>query len=279
MMCSDILERLQPNFDIEKVQKAFPVLYEQSLNQVLTQEMLRYNRLTTIVRNSLINVIKAIDGTIVMSSDLEKVYNSLSIGKVPPMWMSKSYPSMKPAAAYVEDFFARLNMLQSWYEAGTPPSAFWLPGFFFTPSFCTAVLQNYARKNNLAIDTIAFDFQMMDMDPDIYKNGESPQEGVYVYGMYLEGCGWDIASRTLSESKPRVLFESSPVIWFKPVPTKEIKERPSYSCPVYRTADRRGVLATTGHSTNFLMFLKMPTDKPEAHWTMRGVCMLLSLSY
>ena len=279
LMCSDILERLQPNFDIEKVQKAFPVLYEQSLNQVLTQEMLRYNRLTTIVRNSLINVIKAIDGTIVMSSDLEKVYNSLSIGKVPPMWMSKSYPSMKPAAAYVEDFFARLNMLQSWYEAGTPPSAFWLPGFFFTPSFCTAVLQNYARKNNLAIDTIAFDFQMMDMDPDIYKNGESPQEGVYVYGMYLEGCGWDIASRTLSESKPRVLFESSPVIWFKPVPTKEIKERPSYSCPVYRTADRRGVLATTGHSTNFLMFLKMPTDKPEAHWTMRGVCMLLSLSY
>ena len=57
----------------------------------------------------------------------------------------------------------RLNMLQSWYEAGTPPSAFWLPGFFFTPSFCTAVLQNYARKINLAIDTIAFDFQMMDL--------------------------------------------------------------------------------------------------------------------
>ncbi|UPR05068.1 heavy chain of dynein [Chloropicon primus] len=278
-MCSDILERLPPNFDIEKVQKAFPVLYEQSLNQVLTQEMLRYNRLTTIVRNSLVNVIKAIDGTIVMSSDLEKVYNSLSIGKVPPMWMSKSYPSMKPAAAYVEDFFGRLNMLQSWYEAGAPPSAFWLPGFFFTPSFCTAVLQNYARKNKLAIDTIAFDFEMLDMDPEIYKNGESPTNGVYVYGMYLEGCGWDIASRTLSESRPRVLFEPSPVIWFKPVQTKDLKERPCYACPVYRTADRRGVLATTGHSTNFLMFLNMPTDKPEHHWTMRGVCMLLSLSY
>ena len=278
-MASDILKRLPANFDIEKVQKAFPVLYEQSLNQVLTQEMLRYNRLTTIVRNSLINIIKAIDGTIVMSGDLEKVFNSLSIGKVPQLWMSKSYPSMKPAAAYVEDFFARLNMLQSWYEAGTPPSAFWLPGFFFTPSFCTAVLQNYARRNKLAIDTIAFDFEMLDVDPTIYKNGEAPSDGVYVYGMYLEGCGWDIASRTLCESKPRTLFESAPVIWFKPLPTKDIKERPSYSCPIYRTADRRGVLATTGHSTNFLMFLKLPTDLPEHHWTMRGVCMLLSLSY
>ena len=278
-MCDDILNRLPPNFDIEKVQKAFPVLYEQSLNQVLTQEMLRYNRLTTIVRNSLINVIKAIDGTIVMSGELEKVYNALSIGKVPPMWMSKSYPSMKSAAAYVEDFFARLNMLQSWYEAGAPPSAFWLPGFFFTPSFCTAVLQNYARKNKHAIDTIAFDFEMLDMDPSIYKNGESPTDGVYVYGMYLEGCGWDMASRTLSESKPRVLFEPSPLIWFKPVLTKDLKTKPAYSCPVYRTGDRRGVLATTGHSTNFLMFLKMPTGMPEHHWTMRGVCMLLSLSY
>lgn len=39
-----------------------------------------------------------------------------------------------------------------------------------------------------------------------------------------------------------------------------------------------GVLATTGHSTNFLMFMKMPTSQPEYHWVMRGVCMLLSLS-
>ena len=52
-----------------------------------------------------------------------------------------------------------------------------------------------------------------------------------------------------------------------------------YECPVYRTADRKGVLATTGHSTNFLMMIKMPTvaHSPE-HWVMRGVCMLASLS-
>jgi dynein heavy chain len=47
---------------------------------------------------------------------------------------------------------------------------------------------------------------------------------------------------------------------------------------VYRTAERKGVLATTGHSTNFLMMVRMPTDRPDHHWVNRGVCMLCSLS-
>lgn len=39
-----------------------------------------------------------------------------------------------------------------------------------------------------------------------------PSEGVYVYGLYLEGAGWDKRSMKLIESKPKVLFEMMPVI-------------------------------------------------------------------
>lgn len=39
-----------------------------------------------------------------------------------------------------------------------------------------------------------------------------PVEGVYVYGLYLEGAGWDRRNMRLTESKPKVLFEMMPVI-------------------------------------------------------------------
>ena len=41
---------------------------------------------------------------------------------------------------------------------------------------------------------------------------QPPQEGVYVYGLYLEGAGWDKRGSKLVEPKPKVLFESMPVI-------------------------------------------------------------------
>ena len=79
-------------------------------------------------------------------------------------------------------------------------------------------------------------------------------------------------------SRTQILFEQAPVIWLRPLPIDQFPEYPHYECPVYRTAERKGVLATTGHSTNFLMMLRMPSEKPQEHWTLRGVCMLTSLT-
>jgi len=39
-----------------------------------------------------------------------------------------------------------------------------------------------------------------------------PQEGVYVYGLYLEGAAWDKRNQRLVESKSKVLFELMPII-------------------------------------------------------------------
>ncbi|GAX77074.1 hypothetical protein CEUSTIGMA_g4520.t1 [Chlamydomonas eustigma] len=272
----DLIKRLPSDFDLESALDEYPVSYSQSMNQVLIQEMARYNRLLAVVRTSLTALDRALAGLEVMSGDLEAVSGALSVGKVPALWLSQSYPSLKPLGSYVNDLLSRLGMLSKWLDEGQP-NAFWISGFFFTPSFTTAVLQNFARQHKLPIDEIGFEFEIMSGTLDSYN--EAPVDGAYIHGLFLEGCTWDEESKQLSESHPKVLFVAAPVIWLRPTRVSDMRPYQHYECPVYRTADRRGVLATTGHSTNFLMMVKLPTTTlPPEHWILRGVCMLCSLS-
>jgi dynein heavy chain len=44
-----------------------------------------------------------------------------------------------------------------------------------------------------------------------------------------------------------------------------------YPCPIYRTQARSGQILPTGHSTNFIFNIDLPTDQPAEHWINRGV--------
>jgi dynein heavy chain len=72
------------------------VKYEESMNTVLIQELVRYNRLIKIIRDSLLSVQKALKGVLVMSKELESVTLSLTMGTIPDLWAASSYPSLKP---------------------------------------------------------------------------------------------------------------------------------------------------------------------------------------
>eukprot|EP01138_Halocafeteria_seosinensis_P015539 gb/GECG01015857.1/.p1 GENE.gb/GECG01015857.1/~~gb/GECG01015857.1/.p1 ORF type:complete len:1604 (+),score=253.95 gb/GECG01015857.1/:1-4812(+) len=271
---SDILGKLHSEYDVENVSTKFPIEWANSLNTVLVQELERYNRLLNIIRTSLEDLQKALDGRIVMSAQLERVMDEVLVGHVPALWMSRSYPSRKPLAGYIADLADRTTFLDKWIDEGSPP-CFWLPGFFFTQSFLTAVLQNYARKYTVAIDDLDFDVQMLHPSTDV---SQPPQDGVYIHGLYLDGCSWNDEKHILDESAPNILFASAPKMWLSPSKRSELPEFQHYNCPVYRTDERRGTLSTTGHSTNFVMFVRMPSDKPEDHWILRGVALLLSLA-
>ena len=66
-----------------------------------------------------------------MSSDLERMASALSSGRVPELWLGRSFPSLKPLGAYVKEVQERCEAFAAWLQHG-PPVVFWISGFFFT---------------------------------------------------------------------------------------------------------------------------------------------------
>ncbi|XP_050716714.1 dynein axonemal heavy chain 3-like isoform X3 [Eriocheir sinensis] len=375
-LACEILGLLPPLFDLKKAEERHPITYKQSLNTVLRQELLRYNRLTATIKSSLKDVKKAVSGEQVICEETETAYQALMIGQLPPTWKIRSYPTNKSLAPYISDLLHRLKFFQRW-SLEELPDVFWFSGLFFPHTFLTGVRQNYARHHSIPIDRIYFQFLVMDKEvddiihecirpnfvelPQVFEELPSPanrgqcdtqdtdvedeipsaaeentsqdtengnektkeedkedvQEeeeknnsnnniedlcnqdckrqsiiydvlpmqdkgGTYTWGFFLEGAQWDREKRSLTEMSKKKLHDQLPVILFQPAVFPEGSdncgfEENGYFCPVYRTSQRSGSFSTTGHSSNFILDLLLPSSHPPQHWVCRGAAALTQL--
>eukprot|EP01107_Rhizomastix_libera_P003543 TRINITY_DN1618_c0_g1_i1.p1 TRINITY_DN1618_c0_g1~~TRINITY_DN1618_c0_g1_i1.p1 ORF type:complete len:3854 (-),score=1122.51 TRINITY_DN1618_c0_g1_i1:31-10566(-) len=239
---------------------------------VLVHEVERYNELLAIIKRSLIDLEKGITGTIVMSADLDEMLGCLFDNRVPPRWRNV-YPSLRLLAPWVFDLVQRLEMFQKW-SADKPPKVFWLGGFTFPTGFLTALLQVHARKNNVSIDSLSWEFIVM--KEELKEIKEYPSEGAYISGLLLEGASWDFAQGCLKDPNTLELECSMPIMYFKPVETKKkVLRDPAtvYNCPAYLYQIREG----TRERPSYMLTVELSSGKerPE-YWTQRGTAVLLT---
>merc|ERR1712194_903221 len=104
----------------------------------------------------------------------------------------------------------------------------------------------------------------------IIAEGKGAEVGVFVYGVNLEGARWDSTEHSISDSRPKELYFK---MWpLHLIPEIDRKLPPGcYECPLYKSLARRGVLSTTGHSTNFVCFMSLPSNVDPDKWVLAGV--------
>jgi len=273
----DVSQRVEGPYDMEPVMKMYPVLYEESMNTVLQQEIVRYNKLLAEMKRTLADIRKALVGQLVMTDELDAMGTAMFNQQVPSNWANKAYPSLKPLAAWVNDLLQRLEFLNKWIEEGTPIT-FWVSGFFFPQAFLTGTLQNFARKHQKAIDTISFETVVLKVKhQDEIK--ERPDDGCVIWGLFMEGARWNAEKFSVDESRPKELFTEMVPIHLLPVERRVVPTEGIYLCPVYKILTRAGVLSTTGHSTNYVCPLELPSAIDPDHWIRRSVALFTMLRF
>ncbi|XP_023013028.2 dynein heavy chain at 16F isoform X2 [Leptinotarsa decemlineata] len=264
-----------------------------SLTTVLMQEVDRYNKLLKVIHTSMDNLKKAIKGLVVMSEALEDVFKAFMNNQVPRMWSRVAYNSLKSLGSWIRDLVLRLDFIYFWVRYGHPTS-YWISGFYFPQGFLTGTLQTHARKYNLPIDELKFDFKVFGFVTDqedvkkahddegkevysVYTLMECPKDGVVIHGLFIDAGRWDMDLKQLVDPKPGEINPPLPVLWL--IPTRTLPQYdPRYVTPLYKTSIRAGVLSTTGHSTNFVIAVLLPTLEKQSYWILKGTALLTQIT-
>lgn len=266
-----------------------------SLTTVLIHETDRFNTLLGLIHNSLNELQKAIKGIVVMSEAFEEVFTAFINNRVPNMWHKKGYNSLKSLGSWIHDLTLRINFMEKWLVEGAQPSS-WVSGLFFPQGLLTGSLQSYARRYRVPIDALMFDFHPLPIflsqddvfkqntrkkeeavGPDVYGFLERPEDGVNIHGLFIDAGRWDMREKLLVDALPGQMNPPLPVVWFQPVLTLP-KPDPRYEAPLYKTSERAGVLSTTGHSTNFVLPVLLPSNQTQSYWIIRGTALLTQIT-
>ena len=94
--------------------------------------------------------------------------------------------------------------------------------------FLTAMRQEIARAHKgWALDQCTLHNEVTRNYKDEIRTG--PAEGVYVYGLYLDGAGWDRRNSRLGESINKVLYTLLPVVLISAINSTAPKDPKLYT--------------------------------------------------
>jgi dynein heavy chain len=241
-----------------------------------------------IVNKVLTDIVEAIDGLIIMTPEIVDALDALYDARVPHEWIydplggeiSWIIPVLGQWFGSLQD---RCNQLTGWLKCGnTRPITFWMTGFFNPQGFLTSMRQEVTRqheKDSWALDDVVDQTEILQQD--IERLRDSPAEGVYVRGLFIEGARWTKADGgRLDELEGKLTYVNMPVVHVsaKQSSAKGKGGKDSYEnygmylCPVYKYPRR-----TTKYLISQIHLRCEGSALTALHWKLRGVAVLCSV--
>jgi len=269
-LVDDLQTKLPPDYRADDVSAGIKSLggMGKPLNICLKQEIDRLQKVLKTVRSMLSNLKLAIAGTIVMSPELVDALDALFMARVPPLWTKVSQLIAPNMGVWFANILKRAEQNTNWLRSGRP-FCFWLTGFFNPTGFLTANRQEVCRKHtkdSWALDDVVDSSEVLRQEREEVRKG--PEEGIYIYGLFLDGAKWDKTKDKLVDSDPKVLFAALPVLWITGALASASKGDKNiyYTCPVYKAPKRTGL--------NFITAVDLRSEDAPSKWILRGVALL-----
>jgi len=272
-ICEDLLAKAPPLFDKEETKeklKRLPGGPTAPLTVHLRQEIDRLNIINRLTTTTLKNLRLAIAGTVALTGALIDALNALFMARIPQQWLAKSWESLT-LGNWFTGLLQRYDQLNKWINLGRP-KAYWMTGFFNPQGFLTAMKQEVNRKHaadKWALDDVVMTSEVTHPAKDFESLKEGPPEGVYIYGLFLDGCAWSSRENKLVDSEPKKLFNPLPVLFVTGVLAKDKKKSGIFECPCYRVKARKGL--------NFISTFALRNEDGAAKWVLRGAALLATI--
>jgi len=124
-------------------------------------------------------------------------------------------------------------------------------------------------RDTWVLDDVSNKTIVTNQDPIEVRRG--PDEGVYIYGLFVDGARWATETSMLAEGTPKVLYEPLPVLHVTGVLASRhgLDLSYTYVCPVYKDFKRA--------PGSYIFDVHMPTQDTPNKWVLRGVALVASI--
>ncbi|XP_059166583.1 dynein axonemal heavy chain 8-like [Physella acuta] len=280
-ICHTMLQKVPKAYNkeyiIEKVKKVGGFT---TFNNFIMKEIEIMYKLLNEIRSSLQTIKNASESDVLgdqMSQYTLEVADDIYHLRIPEAWCRMSGYSAPPLTYGMGQWLVELQNRCYHFEkilslGRDKMPAYWL-GAFFNPRGLLSLMKqdsirNFGNDKLGNFELFTFQTEVTSRDKDHLR--DPPQEGMFVWGIYLWGCAWEKTTGELQDLPPRSGCAALPVVHItcwpindKPALLDSTRASETYQCPVYHS-----------RLTRQEVVLEMDVRRegvPSSRWALRGL--------